>query len=98
MAPEISDPSDLPPPKNDGVGTGVAIAIACQVAAIVITIPIFCICWGAVQWLGLIPFYLSRKRNGYPLAAKGLLITGFIGMFLNAGCAALILGNLGNMH
>jgi hypothetical protein len=30
--------------------------------------------------------------------AKGILIAGFVGVLLNGGCAALILGNLGNMH
>jgi hypothetical protein len=38
-----------------------------------------------------------RKRSNR-LAAKGLLITGFVGMLLNGACAALVLGNLGNMH
>jgi len=42
--------------------------------------------------------YLSQRKRGYRLAAKGLLITGFVGVLLNATCAALILGNLGNMH
>jgi hypothetical protein len=93
MVPEIP----VPQPR-DSIGSGVGLAILCQIGSIVITIPIFCICWGAVQWLALVPIYISRKRRGFPLAAKGVLITGFIGMFLNAGCAALILGNLGNMH
>ena len=93
MAPEV--PVQQP---SDSIASGVGIAVLCQIGSIVITIPIFCICWGAVQWVALIPFYISRKRKGRPLAAKGVLITGFIGMLLNAGCAALVLGNLGNMH
>jgi hypothetical protein len=72
--------------------------VAWQVGAIIITIPLMCTIWGLVQWAALIPMYLSQRKKGYRLAAKGLLITGFVGVMLNATCAALILGNLGNMH
>ena len=94
MAPE--DPRfAVPVPAPDSVGNGVLRAVWWQIGAIAITIPLFCICWSLVQWLALVPVYLSRKRNGYPLAAKGVLITGFVGMFLNASCAALVLFRMG---
>jgi hypothetical protein len=87
-----------PAAPNDSIGRGVLIAVAWQVGAIVVTIPLMCTIWGVVQWAALIPVYLSQRKRGYRLAAKGLLITGFVGVLLNATCAALILGNLGNMH
>ncbi|MGA2115386.1 MAG: hypothetical protein ABSH56_11625 [Bryobacteraceae bacterium] len=87
-----------PAAPNDSIGRGVLIAVAWQVGAIIITIPLMCTIWGLVQWAALIPMYLSQRKKGYRLAAKGLLITGFVGVMLNATCAALILGNLGNMH
>jgi hypothetical protein len=87
-----------PAAPNDSIGRGVLIAVAWQVGAIIITIPLMCTIWGVVQWAALIPVYLSQRKRGYRLAAKGLLITGFVGVLLNATCAALILGNLGNMH
>jgi hypothetical protein len=76
-----------PAPPNDSIGRGVAIAVAWQVGAILLTIGTI---WGLVQWVALIPLYFSQKRRGYRLAAKGLLITGFVGLMLNASCLALL--------
>ena len=67
-------------------------AVLWQIAAIVVTIPIFTVGWGLVQWFALVPLYLQQRRKGYRLAAKAVLITGFLGLLLNATCAALILG------
>jgi len=77
-----------PAPPNDSIGRGVLIAIAWQVGAIFLTIGTV---WGVVQWVALIPLYFSQKRRGYQLAAKGLLITGFVGLMLNASCLALLI-------
>jgi hypothetical protein len=77
-----------PAPPNDSIGRGVAIAVAWQVGAILLTIGTI---WGLVQWVALIPLYFSQKRRGYRLAAKGLLIAGFVGLMLNASCLALLI-------
>ena len=95
--PEGNLPRPPAPPSiapNDGVGRGVLLAMGWQVLAIILSAPLMFLGWGLIQWLALIPVYLNRKRKGYPLAAKGVLIAGFVGVLLNAGCAALILGNL----
>ena len=97
MAPEDPNQSERP----ECVFIGVLIAVGCQVFAIVFTlaaIPRFFIYWGAVQWLALMPVYLWQKREGHPLAANGVLITGFLGTLLNAGCDALMWGGLRNIH
>jgi len=77
-----------PAPPNDSIGRGVAIAVAWQVGAIFLTVGTI---WGLVQWVALIPLYFSQKRRGYRLAAQGLLITGFVGLMLNASCLALLI-------
>jgi hypothetical protein len=87
-----------PAAPKDSIGRGVGFAVLWQIAAIIVTIPLMCTIWGLVQWAALIPVYLSQKKKGYRLAAKAVLITGFVGVLLNATCAALILGNLGNMR
>ena len=84
-------PAALP---KDSIGRGVLYAIGWQVGAILITIPVFCTVWGLVQWIALIPIWLSQRKKGQRLVAKGVLIAGFVGVLLNATCAALILGNL----
>jgi hypothetical protein len=86
-----------PEVPKDSIGRGVLRALPWQIGAIVVTIPLFCTVWGLVQWIALVPVYLSRRKKGYRQAAKGVLIAGFVGMLLNATCAALILGNL-NPH
>ena len=85
-------------PPDDTIGKGVLRAILWQIGALILSAPLMFTVWGLIQWLALIPTYLSFRRRGYPLAAKGLLITGFVGLMLNVTCAGLILGNLGNMH
>src|SRR5438132_423437 len=94
------EPTNPPqvPVEPDIFGTGVALAMIWQVGSIVLSAPLFFTCWGLIQWFALVPVYISRRRKGYPLMAKGVLIAGFVGVLLNVGCAALILGNLGNMH
>jgi len=87
-----------PTSENDSIGKGVLFAVLWQIAAIVITIPLMCTIWGLVQWAALVPLYISQKKKGCRLTAKAVLICGFVGVLLNATCAALILGNLGNMH
>jgi hypothetical protein len=77
-----------PAPPSDSIGRGVAIAIGWQVGAIFLTIGTI---WGLVQWAALVPLYFSQKRRGYRLAAKGLLIAGFVGLMLNASCLALLI-------
>ena len=77
-----------PAPPSDSIKRGVVIAIAWQVGAIFLTVGTI---WGLVQWIALIPLYFSQKRRGYLLAAKGLLITGFVGLMLNASCLALLI-------
>jgi len=102
-----NDPIDPPPApvepapaprQQDSVGKGVLWALGWQLGAIVLSAPLFFTCWGLIQWFALVPVCISRRRKGYPLMAKGVLIAGFVGVLLNVGCAALILGNLGNMH
>ncbi len=83
-----------PAPMQDGVGKGVLWALPWQFGAILLSAPLMFTCWGLIQWFALIPVCISRRRKGYPLMAKGLLIAGFVGVLLNVGCAALILGNL----
>jgi hypothetical protein len=97
------DPPPLPVAPEparapDSVGRGVLWALMWQLGAIVLSAPLLFTCWGLIQWFALVPVFLNRKRAGYPLMAKGILIAGFVGVLLNGGCAALILGNLGNMH
>jgi len=87
-----------PTSQNDSIGKGVFFAVLWQIGAIVITIPLMCTIWGLVQWAALVPLYISQKKKGCRLTAKAVLITGFVGVLLNATCAALILRNLGNMH
>ena len=96
--PEPQPPLPPAPAPDDSIGKGVLWAVLWQIAAIVVSAPLMFTVWGLIQWFALVPVYLSQKRHGYPLAAKGVLITGFVGMLLNAGCAALVLGNLGHMH
>ena len=79
---------------QDTVGKGVLWALPWQFGAILLSAPLMFTCWGLIQWFALIPVCISRRRKGYPLMAKGLLIAGFVGVLLNVGCAALILGNL----
>ena len=86
------------PMQHDSVGKGVLWALGWQLGAIVLSAPLFFSCWGLIQWFALVPVYISRRRKGYPLMAKGVLIAGFVGVLLNVGCAALILGNLGTGH
>jgi hypothetical protein len=88
MASEEPNQSERPGPMlDDGVVAGVLLAVGCQIGAMVFTliaIPRFFIYWGAVQWLALAPVYLWQRHEGYPLAANGLLVTGFVGTLLNA--------------
>jgi hypothetical protein len=79
---------------RDSVANGVFWALPWQFGAILLSAPLMFTCWGLFQWFALIPVCISRRRKGYPLMAKGLLIAGFVGVLLNVGCAALILGNL----
>ena len=79
-----------PTSQNDSIGRGVFFAVSWQI--------VMCTIWGLVQWLALVPLYRSQKKKGCRLTAKAVLITGFVGVLLNATCAALILRNLGNMH
>jgi hypothetical protein len=97
------DPPPLPPVPEavrapDSVGRGVLWALAWQAGAIALSAPLFFTCWGLIQWFALVPVFLNRRRAGYPLMAKGVLIAGFVGVLLNGGCAVLVLSNLGNMH
>jgi hypothetical protein len=85
----------LLPMEKDSVGKGVLWAMGWQLGAIVLSAPLFFTCWGLIQWFALVPVYISRRRKGFPLMAKGVLIAGFAGVLLNAGCAAFIFGNLG---
>ncbi len=87
-------PEPPAPATNDGIGKGVLLAMAWQLLAILLSAPLMFLGWGLIQWLALVPVYFNRRRKGFPLAAKGVLIAGFVGVLLNAGCAALILGNL----
>ena len=66
-------------------------ALPWQFGAVVLSMPLLFTCWGLIQWIALIPLYISRRRKGYPLMAKGLLFAGFLGLLLNVGCAALFL-------
>src|SRR5438876_8170414 len=93
MSPEESSATPPPRPPHDSIWRGIGWAVLWQIAAIVVTIPIFTVGWGLVQWFALIPVYLRQRRKGRRLAAKGVLITGFLGLLLNATCAALILWN-----
>ena len=77
---------------------GVGIAIVCQMVSVILSVPLLFTCWGVIQWIGVIPFYLNRKRRGERLTAQGLLIMGFIGLLLNAACDAAVLPGLKNMH
>jgi len=90
-------PPTEPAPIRDSIGQGVFPALLWQLGSIIVSAPLFFSCWGLIQWCALIPLYRRRKRQGYPLAAKGVLIVGFIGLLLNATCTVAILGNLGNM-
>src|SRR5260370_29363895 len=92
------DPIDPPPapvepapvPRQDSVGKGVLRALGWQLGAIVLSAPLFFTCWVLIQWFALVPVYISRRRKGYPLMAKGVLISGFAGVLLNVVCAAFI--------
>jgi hypothetical protein len=94
--PELTPPPPPPSPHppDDSIGKGVGLAMLWQLGAIVVSAITFFTAWGLIQWFALVPVYLKRKRAGYVLAAKGILIAGFVGMLLNFTCAALILGNL----
>jgi hypothetical protein len=98
--PEIPEaaPAPAPVPSDDSIGKGVLYAILWQIGAIILSAPLMFTVWGLIQWLALVPVYIHLKKRSNRLAAKGLLITGFVGMLLNGACAALVLGNLGNMH
>jgi hypothetical protein len=100
MTPPTSPDQPVPelPASDDSIGKGVGYSILWQIAAIIITLPVFCIVWSLVQWIALLPMYFRFKKRPNPLAAKAVLITGFVGMLVNGACAALVLGNLGNMH
>ena len=74
------------------------VAILCKIGAIILSAPLLFTCWGLTQWAGVLPFYISRKRCGQRMAANGALITGFLGVLLNAACDAAVLPGLKNMH
>jgi hypothetical protein len=76
--------------QADAVSKGVERTILWQVLVIVVTFP-FIMFWGLTQWLALIPQYLWFEKKGYPLAAKGVLIMGSLGVLLNGGCAFLFM-------
>jgi hypothetical protein len=90
--------SVTPVNSSGSIVAGVGIAIVCQIVAVILSAPLLFTCWGAIQWIGVIPFYLKRKRRGERLTAQGLLIMGFIGLLLNAACDAAVLPGLKNMH
>lgn len=71
-------------------------AIRWQLAAIVLSAPWYCYFCGLLQWVALIPLYISRRRAGYPLMAKGVLRAGFFGMLVNAFVLMMALGLLGD--
>jgi hypothetical protein len=101
MNPEEQQPAITPPASGDSVSKGVLRAILWQVGIIIGTIPILMFAiWGLTQWAALVPQYLRFKKDGYPLAAMGVLIMDFLGVLLNAGCFALLLtlSNRGNMR
>jgi len=94
------EPTNPPqvPVEPDIFGTGVVLAMIWQVGSIALSMPLYFTCWGLIQWLALVTLYISRRRDGYPLMAKGVLIAGFVGVLLNAGCDALVLpGARGDM-
>ena len=83
---------------DDSIGKGVKVALLWQLGAIALSLPLMFMGWGLIQWIALIPVYISKRRAGYSLAAKGVLIVGFIGLLLNGTCTVLVFSNMGNMH
>src|SRR5258707_10500214 len=76
---------------HDSVGNGVLWALPWQFGAVVLSMPLLFTCWGLIQWIALIPLYISRRRKGYPLMAKGLLFAGFVGVLVNEGSRVIFL-------
>lgn len=99
MTPPLPEaPVPAPLPADDGVGKGVLYAVLWQIGAIIVSAPLMFTIWGLIQWIALIPVYIHLRNRSYRLAAKGVLIAGFVGLFLNATCAVVVLSSLGNMH
>jgi len=87
-------PEAAPMAPEDSIWKGVGLAMLWQLGAIVVSAVTYFTVWGLIQWFALAPVCLKQKRAGRPLAAKGVLIAGFVGMLLNFTCAAVVLSNL----
>ena len=94
MTPDLPPESTPAAPADDSIGRGVLYAFLWQLGALALSAPLFFTVWGLIQWFALIPLYISWRRRGYRLAAKGALITGLVGLLVNCTCAALIIPGL----
>jgi len=47
--------------------------------------------WGITQWIALVPLILRERSKGNPNIAKGLVVTGCVGVLLSSACAGLSL-------
>ena len=50
--------------------------------------------WGVTQWIAVIPLIRQHQAAGHPLIARGLKVSGFIGLFLSVASAGFLFWGL----